>query len=198
MRWPGARGLWAGARAHRRELAAGRTADQDGRQPARHAHPGARLGAGAASRSRGALSQGVGRGRSAEAGRHRAQAGGAEARRPRKQPGAGPGRARRRPVGRGAALSRCRGRHQPAGARLPPDGRGRGARALRPGQGARMAGARRDRAGRQGVALLGLRRPSRGLALGVRELRRLRHLALARARHLRSHSAAGSAAAGRR
>ena len=40
-----------------------------------HEDAGARLGAGAASRSRRALSQGVGRERSAEAGRHRAPAG---------------------------------------------------------------------------------------------------------------------------
>ena len=48
-------------------------------------------------------------------------------------------------------------------------------------------------AGRQGMALLGLRRASRDLALGVRELRRVRHPALARAGHLRPGPAAGSA-----
>ena len=55
---------------------------------------------------------------------------GAEARRHRKPSGARPGVARRRPVGRGAAASRDRRRHQPVGPRLPPDGRGRGARAV--------------------------------------------------------------------
>ena len=118
------------ARAHRRHPAPRRAADQGGRRQAGDEDAGARLGAGAASRSRRALSQGVGRERSAEAGRRHAPAGGAEARRHRKPSGAGPGLARGRPVGRGAAPSRGRRRHQPAGARLPPDGRGRGARAV--------------------------------------------------------------------
>ena len=185
-----ARGLRPRARAHRRREPAGRAADQGRRRQAGDEDAGAHLGAGAASRSRRALSQGGGRERSAEAGRHRAQARGAEARRHGKQPGAGAGRARCRPVGRGAPPSRCRRRQQSVGAGLPPDGRGRGARAVRPGQGARLADPRGARAGRQGMALLGLPCASRELALGVRELRRVRHPALARARHLRPGPAA--------
>ena len=62
-----------------------------------------------------------------------------------------------------------------------------------PGQGARLAGARGRCAGRPRLALRGLRRASRELAFGVRELRRVRHLALARAGHFRPCPAARSA-----
>ena len=124
----GARSLRPRARAHRRHEPARRAADQDGRRPACDEDPGARLVAGTASRPRRALSQGVGRERSAEAGRRGAQARRAEARRHGKPSGARPGDARRRPVGRGAAASRGGRRQQSAGARLPDDGRARGAR----------------------------------------------------------------------
>ena len=97
----------------------------DGRRAQEDA--GARLGAGAASRSRHALPRSVGRERSAEAHRRRAPAGVTQRERHREPSGAGPGLARGGSVGRGAAASRNRRRHQPAGARLPPDGRGRGA-----------------------------------------------------------------------
>src|SRR3979490_362179 len=56
-----------------------------------------------------------------------------------------------------------------------------------------MAGASGGCAGRPLLALFGLRGASRELAFGVRELRRVRHLALARAGYLRSGPAAGGA-----
>ncbi len=143
-----------------------------------------RLGRGAASRSRAALSRSVGRERGAEADRRGAAAGRPGSGRHRKPHCAGAGLARSRSVGRGAASSRNRGRHQPAGARLPPHGRGRGARAIRSREGPRVAGEGRRRAGRPQLAVRLVRCASRSLAAGLRELRRLRHAAVARAGHL--------------